>query len=114
MLRRHAATFATGLAALVLLAALTVPASGAVKLKIPDARKKAAAFAKRTCAHDTSCTRSGVLNCRRHTLHVGFCRIFLRRHTTVQGRYTCDRLIRLSIDPKTHRIPVTGLGHWHC
>jgi hypothetical protein len=55
-----------------------------------------------------------VLNCRRDAPRVAFCRIFLQRHTKAQGRYTCNRLIRLSMDPKTHRIPVTGLGRWHC
>lgn len=89
-------------------------ASAAVKLTIPAAREKSATFAKHTCAHDDSCVGNGVLNCRRHSLHIVFCRIYLRRDTKVQGGYRCDRLIRLGIDPKTHRVPVTGLGRWHC
>jgi hypothetical protein len=102
--------------AAILVAALALcPVAGAATtLSIPAAREKAAQFAESTCAQDQSCIRNGVLNCRRDTPHVAFCRIFLQRHTKAQGRYTCNRLIRLSMDPKTHRIPVTGLGHWHC
>lgn len=113
MLRRHAGTLCTAVAALVMLAVLAIPAD-AVELAIPDARAKAKVFATSTCSHDKQCIRSGVLNCRRHSAHIGFCRIFLKRHTKVQGRYVCHRLVRLAIKPKTHRIPVTGLGRWHC
>ena len=89
-------------------------ASAATTLSIPAAREKSAQFAESTCAQDQSCIRNGVLNCRRDSPRVAFCRIFLQRHTKAQGHYTCNRLIRLSMDPKTHRIPVTGLGRWHC
>ena len=105
---------ATAAAAVALLALLVPAAGAAVKLKIPDAREKSARFAESTCTRDQRCVSHGVLNCRRHSLHIAFCRIFLKRHTPAQGKYTCDRLVRLSIDPKTHRIPVTGLGRWHC
>jgi len=102
------------MATLAVLALSTQVAGAAATLSIPAAREKAASFAKSTCAQDQSCIRNGVLNCRRDSPHVAFCRIFLQRHTEAQGRYTCNRLIRLSMDPKTHRIPVTGLGRWHC
>ena len=102
------------LAALLTLALFAPLASAAATLTIPAAREKSAQFAERTCAQDQSCIRNGVLNCRRDAPRVAFCRIFLQRHTQAQGRYTCNRLIRLSMDPKTHRIPVTGLGRWHC
>jgi hypothetical protein len=105
-----------GLAAVlcVALATLTAPAAAVVKLQIPRAAEKSGVFAMHTCAHDESCVRHGVLNCHRKTLHIVLCRIFIRRHTVVQGRYECTRLIRLSIVPRTHRVPVTGLGRWHC
>jgi len=100
---------------LLALLAFVVPVAGAaVELTIPAAREKASRFAERTCAQDRSCVRHGVLNCRRETDHIVFCRISLRRHTQAQGRYSCNRLIRLAIDPKTRRVPVTGLGRWHC
>lgn len=99
---------------LVVFATLAPTADASAWLSIPAAREKSAQFAESTCAQDQSCIRNGVLNCRRDSPRVAFCRIFLQRHTKAQGRYTCNRLIRLSMDPKTHRIPVTGLGRWHC
>lgn len=105
---------AAAAATLVILALAPPLASAAVKLTIPAAREKSATFAEHTCAHDKSCVGHGVLNCRRHSLHVAFCRIYLRRDTEVQGSYRCSRLIRLAIDPRTHRVPVTGLGRWNC
>jgi hypothetical protein len=102
------------LALSVLLGGLVQPAAAAIKLSIRDAENKSLTFAKNTCARDKLCDDYGVLNCRRQSLHVVLCRIFDERHTEAQGRYRCDRLVRLAIDPDTHRIPVTGLGRWHC
>jgi hypothetical protein len=97
-----------------LVGGLAQPVAAALTLSIPDAEAKSVRFAKSTCARDRHCIRSGVANCRRETSHVVFCRIFDERHTKVQGRYRCHRLIRLSLDPVTRRVPVTGLGRWHC
>ena len=58
--------------------------------------------------------RYGVLNCNRQSLHVVFCRIFDERSTESQGKYECNRLIRVALDPNTFRVVVTGLGPWHC
>lgn len=103
-----------GLALSALLAGLAQPAAALLKLSIPDARERSVAFAKNTCDRDKHCVRYGVLNCRREAPRVVFCRIFDERHTGVQGRYKCHRLIRLGLDPRTRRIPVTGIGRWHC
>lgn len=96
------------------LAVLALPATAAVKLPVEVAAEKSFVFAKRTCAHDRNCVRYGVLNCRRQSLHVVFCRIFDERSTVAQGKYECSRLIRVALDPYTYRIQVTGLGSWHC
>jgi hypothetical protein len=96
------------------LAALALPATAAVKLPIEVAAEKSFTFAKHTCAHDKNCIRYGVLNCRRQSLHVVLCRIFDERRTDAQGKYECNRLIRVALDLRTYRIPVTGLGPWHC
>ncbi|HEX6228051.1 MAG TPA: hypothetical protein VFZ41_01155 [Solirubrobacterales bacterium] len=88
-------------------------AAAPVRLPIPLAAQKAAVFAKRTCAHDESCVRSGVSNCRRKSRRVVLCRIFLRRRTVVQGKYQCSRLIRLA-PLSTRRAKVTGIGRWNC
>jgi hypothetical protein len=94
---------------------LAGPASAANdKLTIPRATAKAEDFAERTCSHDGSCVDSGVLNCNRKGKRVVHCRIFDDRHTDVQGKYRCHREIRMVMDPDTHRVPVNGLGHWHC
>lgn len=102
--------------AVLLCAALMLPAGVAVarKLPIPVARKQAASFAKRTCTRDDSCIRSGVSNCRRQRARVVLCRIFLKRKTDVQGRYRCTRLVRLSLIPRTRHAKVTGVGRWRC
>ncbi len=113
MIRRHAGTLGTAIAALVLLATLALPA-GATEISVPAAKEKARSFATNTCKRDESCVRSGVLNCRRDRAHVAYCRIFLRRHTQVQGRYVCRRIVRLGASHKTGRVTVTGLGRWHC
>jgi hypothetical protein len=95
------------------LGALAGPAA-ALKLSVDRAADRSRDFAERTCARDKHCVRSGVLNCKRHSPKVVLCRIFDERKTRVQGRYRCERLIRLSLDPRTRRLPVTGLGDWHC
>lgn len=96
------------------LAALALPASAAVKLPVELAAEKSFVFAKHTCAHDGNCVKYGVLNCNRQSLHVVLCRIFDERSTEAQGKYECNRLIRVALDPVTFRIQVTGLGPWHC
>ncbi|HEY5976642.1 MAG TPA: hypothetical protein VIT85_02190 [Solirubrobacterales bacterium] len=100
-------------AVLALGAVLAVPA-GALELEIDRASDRSVEFAQRTCDRDRYCVRQGVLNCRRHSPRVALCRIFNERRTPVQGSYRCDRLIRLSLDPRSRRVPVTGLGRWHC
>jgi hypothetical protein len=102
--------------ALTVCAALAILASpsGATKLRVPVAEQRAAEFSRHTCAHDESCVREGVLNCRRQSQHIVLCRIFIRRHTDVQGKYKCSRLVRLALVPATHRVKVTGISHWHC
>jgi hypothetical protein len=102
------------LATAAILAVLACSAFGAVRLTIPVATKRATDFAARTCASDHRCIGSGVTNCRRQSPHIVFCRTYLKRNTRVQGGYECTRLIRLAIDPKTHRVPVTGVGRWDC
>lgn len=102
------------LATCAVLAAFALPAQAAVKLPVKTAADKSFVFAKHTCAHDKNCVRYGVLNCRRQSLHVVLCRIFDERNTTAQGRYDCNRLIRVALDAYTYRIVVTGLGPWHC
>jgi hypothetical protein len=101
------------LAVCVALGALAAPAV-ALKLEMERATKRSLDFAEQTCTRDHQCIRSGVLNCRRQARKVVLCRIFDERRTRVQGRYRCERLIRLSLDPKTQRVPITGLGRWHC
>jgi hypothetical protein len=96
------------------LAVFTSPAGAAVKLPVQVAAEKSFVFAKHVCAHDQNCVKYGVLNCRRQSLHVVLCRIFDERDTEVQGRYECNRLIRVALDPSTYRVVVSGLGEWHC
>lgn len=104
--------------ALVLCAAIALLAQPAVALAltltIERAGDRSADFAARTCDRDEHCIAHGVLNCHRQGRHVVLCRIFDDRRTEVQGRYRCSRLIRLSLDPRSRRVPVTGLGHWQC
>jgi hypothetical protein len=109
MSRRLAALLAV--AALLLLTA--VPASAGEMLSIPAARERAAVFAANTCAHDSSCHKAGVRNCRRQTDRVVLCRIFDHRKTEEQGNFVCTRLIRLGMK-SDGRIPVTGVGDWTC
>jgi hypothetical protein len=104
----------TALAVLALTSVLAAPALAGVKLPIHTAGEKAFVFAKHTCAHDRSCVRYGVTNCHRQSLHVVICRIFDERSTSAQGRYDCQRLVRVALDPATYRILVTGQSKWTC
>jgi hypothetical protein len=108
------------LACVIALAAACIVAAGGAeaasakpRLSVPLAKDKSGDFAARTCSHDENCVRSGVLNCRRERRLVVFCRIFVRRDTAHQGRYACNRLIRVSL-PARQRPRVTGIGGWHC
>ena len=101
------------LAGAALLLGSAAPASAGEKLTIPAARERAAGFAENTCAHDESCHRAGVRNCRRQSDRVVLCRIFDHRKTEEQGNFVCTRLIRLGMKPNG-RIPVTGVGDWTC
>ena len=105
---------AAALVATAFLAIAVPPAAAGSKLSVPDARARAMEFAVSTCGHDKSCVDSGVLNCRRHSRNIVFCRIFDHRDTEVQGRFVCDRLVRLARRPPSRRVRVTGLGRWHC
>ena len=103
--------------AFALFAALAVAPASAVagqKLATDAAAERSARFAERTCDRDRNCVRHGVLNCRRQSRRVVLCRIFDERETRTQGRYECSRLIRVALDPASGRVPVTGLGSWHC
>ena len=103
-----------GLAAAALLIFLAVPAQAGEKLSIPDARERAARYADTTCKHDTSCAKAGVKTCRRDSARVVLCRIFDHRKTEEQGNFICTRWVRLSLKPKTGKIPVTGVSDWNC
>lgn len=106
---------ALGLCALlILLSASAAWAVAGPALEIDRAAERSERFAKKTCAHDPGCVRHEVLNCRRQSRRVVLCRILDERKTEVQGRYECNRLIRIGLDPQTGRLPITGLGRWHC
>lgn len=94
--------------------ALTTGSAAAAVLPVSGAQDRSLAFAKRTCSHDKACVDYGVLNCDRQSSHVVLCRIYDERDTKVQGRYRCERMIRLAFHPVTRKVPVTGLGRWHC
>lgn len=103
------------LAGLLVTALVGTPALAAAgRLSIPRARERAEAFAESTCAHDKSCARSGVMGCRRQGDRVVLCRIYDHRRTEKQGDFRCTRLVRLGLQPRTHRVPVTGVGGWDC
>lgn len=102
------------LAGAALFLSAAVPANAGERLTIPKARERAAAFAGRTCAHDTSCARSGVQNCRRLSDRVVLCRIFDHRKTDEQGNFVCTRLVRLALRLPERKIPVTGVSDWDC
>jgi hypothetical protein len=110
---RAARPLVAGLALCATLGALAAPVM-ALTLTIDRAGDRALDFAERTCTRDKHCVRSGVRNCRRQGRHIALCRIFDERKTRVQARYRCERLIRMTLDPRTSRLPVTGLGRWHC
>jgi|GEM_PF-1130829 len=111
-LRRSLRVSLASLAALLVVAA-PVDAAGP-KLTIAAAKERAAKYARNTCKRDSRCIGSGVRGCQRHRRRVVVCRIFDRRRTDAQGRYTCTRLVRLALDPRTRRIPVTGVSDWSC
>ena len=96
------------------MAALAAPAVAELTLTVPNANERSADFAERICARDELCVRHGVMNCRRQSARVILCRIFDERDTQIQGRYQCNRQVRVSLDPKTRRRPITGIGDWHC
>jgi hypothetical protein len=102
------------IAVAAIFAAIALPAEGAAVLTIPLAREKAAAYAERTCSHDSRCARSGVRACSRQSAHVVLCRIFDHRKTDEQGNFLCTRLVRLALEPSSHRVPVTGVSNWAC
>ena len=93
---------------------LVAPAQAGEKLSIPAARERAEKYAAKTCEHDQSCAKAGVQSCRRHSDRVVLCRVFDHRRTDEQGNFVCTRLVRLSLKPKTGRIPVTCVSDWDC
>jgi hypothetical protein len=97
-----------------LFAFLVLPAQAGEKLSIPDARERAERYAETTCEHDSSCAEAGVKNCRRHSDRVVLCRVFDHRKTEEQGNFVCTRWVRFSLQPKTGKIPVTGVSDWSC
>ena len=42
------------------------------------------------------------------------CRMYVERSTPAQGRYDCQKLVRVVLDPITYRIVVTGTTSWNC
>lgn len=102
------------LASLVLLAMVAMPAVAAVKLPAQTAAAKAFIYAKHTCSHDVHCVKYGITNCNRQGLHVVLCRMYVERSTAAQGRYACQKLVRVALDPITYRILVTGNSAWSC
>jgi hypothetical protein len=89
-------------------------AAASVGLTMAAAEARSSEYARHTCAHDPSCVSHGVLNCRGQGRRVALCRIYDERRTRVQGRYRCERLIRVILDPGSARRPIDGLGRWHC
>jgi hypothetical protein len=106
--------FCALVASCLLLGTAAMPAVAAVKLPVETAAAKSFIYAKHSCAHDFNCVRYGVRNCNRQSLHVVLCRIYLDRSTQVQGNYTCQKLVRIALDPITYRVLVTGNGPYHC
>src|SRR6201996_5013098 len=99
----------------MLLGAVAMPVAAAVKLPVSTAANKAFVYAKHTCAHDVHCVKYGITNCRRISLHVVFCRMFNERSTAGQGRYACQKYVRVVLDPITYRsvVPATAGGASH-
>jgi hypothetical protein len=106
--------FCALLATFALLAAVAMPAVAAVELPAKTAADKAFIYAKHTCAHDVHCVKYGITNCRRISLHVVFCRMYVERSTAAQGQYNCQKLVRVALDPITYKILVTGTSDWSC
>ncbi len=106
--------FCALLAAFVLLATVAMPAVAAVKLPVSTAAHKAFDYAKHTCAHDVHCVKYGTTNCRRGSLHVVFCRMYVERSTPAQGRYACQKYVRVVLNPIDYNIVVTGTSDWAC
>ena len=106
--------FCALLAAFVLLATVAMPAAAAVKLPVKVAARKAFIYARHTCAHDVHCVKYGITNCRRLSLHVVACRMYVERSTPAQGRYDCQKLVRVALSPINYKILVTGTTSWAC
>jgi hypothetical protein len=106
--------FCALLASLVLLGTVAIPVAAATKLPVQAAGAKALVFAKHTCGHDVHCAKYGVTNCRRINLHAVDCRMFVERSTPFQGRYGCQKLVRVVLDPGTDKIVVAGTSSWTC
>ena len=106
--------FCALLAAAVLLATVAMPVAAAVKLPAKLAGEKAFVFAKHTCAHDIHCVKYGITNCRRVSLHQVLCRMYVERSTPSQGRYACQKYVRVVLDPITYKVVVTGTSNWAC
>jgi hypothetical protein len=106
--------FCALLASFMLLGVAAMPVAAAVKLPVHLAGDKAFIFAKHTCAHDVHCVKYGITNCRRGSLHVVFCRMYVERSTAAQGRYACQKYVRVALDPITYKILVTGTSKWAC
>lgn len=102
-------------AVLAALALIAVPAlASGERLSIAKARERAHVYASSTCSHDESCASSGVQSCRRHSNRIVLCRIFDHRKTEDQGNFLCTRVVRLTLEPRTGKVPVTGVGSWDC
>ncbi len=99
---------------LIALASLAPHAVAMARLPMRLAVHRSTVFAKHICAHDRNCVRYGVSSCRRQSGRVVFCRIFDARDTVAQGKYRCQRRIRVTLNPVTGRAPVTGVGPWRC
>jgi hypothetical protein len=106
--------FCALVASCMLLGTAAMPAVAAVKLPVQTAANKAFVFAKHTCSHDFHCVRYGIRNCNRQSLHVVLCRMYVDRKTNAQGNYTCQKLVRVAVDPFDYRVVVTGNGNWAC
>ena len=110
---RAARPLAAGLALCATLGALAAPAM-AMRLTIEGLATVRSTSPSAPAPATSTASAPGILNCRRQSGHIVLCRIFDERKTPVQARYRCKRLIRMTLDPRTSRLPVTGLGRWHC
>src|SRR5262249_32816674 len=98
----------------MLLGAVAMPVAAAVKSPAQPAGEKASVSAKHTFSHDTPCAKYGIPNCNRQGGHVVLCRIYVERSTRAQGRYACQKLVRVALAPIPYRIVVTGTTSWNC